>query len=1467
MKKLLTIMLAVMLGITSTFAGITMGKKNNVKAEEKASTMKMPIVVYDHLDDHFLFEYDLGQLMGLSLYENYNGAGVPDNAGKGLVETELSENGTPVYKKETVERAAAIMKDYIEKDYNVDNDLHNKIRALVSTPGNEKLITGDSMHDINLKELGWSVPKSAYYTDKPTDTWTDSDGNTLYELNGDVLTAPNGGTNNPAILDLGTLPAGKYKLTRWSSQNMNITVSIGADDEAWNLGDYTFELTKPTNVKVTSTPTSNDLASVTAIKLFDTDTDKVLLDNAMLHKKHEATDEGWVFPENSSWSTSIYGGVTCDDDETSPAYIEMDVEPGKDYIIRYATNDSNLMVAKVTLPNGDKLADVSGDYNSNNKFTVPSGVSKVRVYVEPTGEGVKVGQEGKKVRRFDNIYLKKLADVRLGDYEESKQAYSVNHTKNKLEDITTCMDYIYYMTNNFWSDTGNDITQRTSLYKTLTLDLQNDGKMYEFDNSHTINYDIDNKNISQDSSTNNVNMGFYPIDKKILGEKSDLTGNFGTGDKEYVCPYEAGEPEHNYHFAMKAHCEFYYDKDANLEFNFRGDDDVYLFINNKLALDIGGAHQSLEGSVKLNDIADKLGLEDGELYSFDFFYMERHTTVSNIRIQTNMTLLQADAKPSVVFKDKNGNELADGSKVPAGDEVNLEYNLKAGVKGMSNITFVDDEQGVKIGKDGFDLGDWDVDGDLKVQVKDKNGNVIKTVSISKDDINNPDKVNAFKTEVGNLVLDKDQTATVSGLKKKMPMDSVLKSELDVKVTAPQISYDNSGNLIYTPEDVSVTPVSSKLIPTNQPKAALDVKLVDNVGNELTGTVTEGTKVGVEYTLTANSDKMDDLGIEDIGIGFSMSKNGVVIPKGYNIDNGLTVELNKNGNKTVITIDQNDIDNKTAKYNELLSNLGSVWELNNSDYIKVTGLNTNITSSGITANAVGTISGKVPSYNETTDAVTVSNTVLHPTDKATLSTKPNAKVNFVVDPNKGSVGDNDKVEYTVDIGDKTNAQPTVTPKEGYTFSGWEKTTDSNSNPTNATSPKDDEITENTTYTAKFTPIKYPYTVRYIDENGDDIVPPVKCDPEDYNSEVTKKALYFDAFDLDDDPSKKITIKTSNNEIVFKYKTKQVDVKFKADNGGELTGNTNDRTLDYGDKVSDIPTPQPKKGYDFAGWEMTNETTDNPVVSDDPSAESIKSNTVFTAKFTPKKYDYIVRYVEVDESGKETEIHVPYTGKDKDYDSSITENALDIDGYELVGDDTKSIVMSDDKNEIVFTYKKKNYKVTFKEEENGTVTNGKTNQTVKYNDTSNEPTVKPKDGYKFIGWATTDENGKEVIVTDINSIKITKDTVFTAKYEKVTQDNTDADSKDTGNDNKKTNKKTKKTTKKTDKKSTNKSSKKSKSNKKTSDNLNNTITDNDGGNISTVSPQTGYYKLLMSLGVVILISIIGIMISLENIKKNK
>lgn len=91
---------------------------------------------------------------------------------------------------------------------------------------------------------------------------------------------------------------------------------------------------------------------------------------------------------------------------------------------------------------------------------------------------------------------------------------------------------------------------------------------------------------------------------------------------------------HNYWFTTELHTQFIYN--GGETFRFDGDDDVWVFINNKLAIDIGGVHGEEAQEVDLDASAVELGITPGSTYDLDIFHAERHTSRSNFRIETTI---------------------------------------------------------------------------------------------------------------------------------------------------------------------------------------------------------------------------------------------------------------------------------------------------------------------------------------------------------------------------------------------------------------------------------------------------------------------------------------------------------------------------------------------------------------------------------------------------------------------------------------------------------------------------------------------------------------------------------------------------------------------------------------------------------------------------------------------------------------
>ena len=106
---------------------------------------------------------------------------------------------------------------------------------------------------------------------------------------------------------------------------------------------------------------------------------------------------------------------------------------------------------------------------------------------------------------------------------------------------------------------------------------------------------------------------FFPVDDQLLGNEGLW---------------------HNFSFTFELHTTFLY---RGFEtFTFRGDDDVFAYINGQLVVNLGGVHDVQEATVVLANEEQRLGLVVGQVHALDFFFAERHCCASNFRIDTSL---------------------------------------------------------------------------------------------------------------------------------------------------------------------------------------------------------------------------------------------------------------------------------------------------------------------------------------------------------------------------------------------------------------------------------------------------------------------------------------------------------------------------------------------------------------------------------------------------------------------------------------------------------------------------------------------------------------------------------------------------------------------------------------------------------------------------------------------------------------
>lgn len=188
---------------------------------------------------------------------------------------------------------------------------------------------------------------------------------------------------------------------------------------------------------------------------------------------------------------------------------------------------------------------------------------------------------------------------------------------------------------------------------------------YEYDS--TKNFAQFNKNTKEFTVYKVPGSSKDPIDLQ-QGSKHGSFFPFNTlGDHKYWGIPQISEKSPDFHFGMTMSAKFIQPKDGkingnNMVFEFSGDDDVWVYIDGVLVLDIGGIHNEVLGSINFADGTVKVGsnintnlkklfndanikgdfvsgksiFKDYTAHTINFYYLERGKGDSNCKLKFNL---------------------------------------------------------------------------------------------------------------------------------------------------------------------------------------------------------------------------------------------------------------------------------------------------------------------------------------------------------------------------------------------------------------------------------------------------------------------------------------------------------------------------------------------------------------------------------------------------------------------------------------------------------------------------------------------------------------------------------------------------------------------------------------------------------------------------------------------------------------
>lgn len=274
--------------------------------------------------------------------------------------------------------------------------------------------------------------------------------------------------------------------------------------------------------------------------------------------------------------------------------------------------------------------------------------------------------------------LQQQAGISLGLHDYDRNAINSKHTL-KFKNVGNPGTYNRYVGNGKGAYTGIVNKILTKGYPAMAADKGSESLDYLFggkSDSAVTNYTPAGGLLTLDKD------GYYGFDADSQNATYDtalskftLSNRPCTNQSDTPCfaPFGNDTNDNKYSFGMNLGAEFYMPKDGKVNnqdmvFDFTGDDDVWVFIDGVLVLDLGGIHQALDGSI--NFATGKITYDKTQRYGnppaatitqaftnagktwdstaykthhLSFFYLERGDGGSNCKIRFNLPVKPSKA--------------------------------------------------------------------------------------------------------------------------------------------------------------------------------------------------------------------------------------------------------------------------------------------------------------------------------------------------------------------------------------------------------------------------------------------------------------------------------------------------------------------------------------------------------------------------------------------------------------------------------------------------------------------------------------------------------------------------------------------------------------------------------------------------------------------------------------------------------